>query len=74
MSEAAERARELLDTIVAWELVADALLADNARLREALGKHGEHHSGCDIRRPTQIGEDYGKCSCGLDAALRGEGA
>lgn len=37
-----------------------ALEADNARLRAALKKHGQH-SGCRVGR---------FCTCGLDAALK----
>lgn len=43
----------------------DRLTAENAALREALGKYGDHTTDCSYQL---VGHD--SCTCGLDAALR----
>lgn len=63
---------------VFWRDRAKALEADNARLRAALRKYGEHTWPCDrwVRAPeTDSGfdiDDTKPCTCGLDAALAEE--
>ena len=52
----------------AWE----ALKAENARLREALRKYGQHDNGALSYHPCKqagMNADLFPCTCGLDAAL-----
>lgn len=49
----------------------DIAEAENARLREDLIEYSEHRIGCR-RRHAQATDDKIPCTCGLEAAIKGE--
>ena len=58
-----------------WVEKVKFLQFENAEVRAALGKYGRHFGECLILRSPDWskGTDAGTCTCGFDAATRGEG-